>query len=435
MGKNSFISQLICVISLLLLFTPLFCPPAHALDLSWGGNLKVRGFFSFPDEDSLFKPVGTGTFLDGYSEFRINKRIFILETLYVESSYEAFLSGGDTRRKSETLKSLFPSLIQSGSLIRNPINDRRRFMDLTKSIDEGRGHILTHRLDRLSVTYTPDWGTFSLGRQVVTWGNGIIFNPMDLLNPFAPTDIDRDYKVGDDMVSLIFLLGERDELQILYVPRRNPESHRLGGDQYSVGAKVHVSRGEYEFDFMTAKHFKDAVIAVGATGYLKNAAWRVDGTWTFLDDRSNNPDYLSLVGNIDYSWQWGGKNVYGALEFYFNGLGNRRYGNALLDPDVTERLERGELFVLGRPYLSGLLRVELHPLFNAYFTVINNISDPSGVIQPRVVWDFAKNLQMMVGGNFFYGGSETEFGGFTIPGTTLLSKSPESVFLWLTTFF
>ena len=63
---------------------------------------------------------------------------------------------------------------------------------------------LYHRLDRLSVTFQPYWGTLQIGRQALTWGNGFLFNPMDLFNPFSPTQIDREYKPGDDMVSILF---------------------------------------------------------------------------------------------------------------------------------------------------------------------------------------------------------------------------------------
>jgi hypothetical protein len=406
-----------------------------ALDISGGGHLKIRGSSAWRSGNTIFEPVGTGAFLDGHTEFRANSRVYFLETLQLETSYEAVLSGGDTRRKSETLKSLIPALSSTGNILIEPISDRRRLMDLTKSLDEGKGQILYHRIDRLSLTYQPPWGAITIGRQVVTWGNGLLFNPMDLFNPFAPTDIDRDYKVGDDMVSARLGLGEKGDFQILYIPRRNPGTHRIGGDQYSLGGKVHLPWRELEFDVMGARHFSDAVIGAGATGYLFDAAWRVDVTWTFLEDNSRNSDYLSLVANLDYSWVWARKNIYGILEFYFNGLGERSYGSALSDPDVMERLDRGELFVLGKPYLVSFIQVEYHPLLNFFFTIINNVSDPSGILQPRAVWDIQENAQVTVGGEVSYGRKGTEFGGFTLPGTGQELEPANRVFLWLTYFF
>jgi hypothetical protein len=121
---------------------------------------------------------------------------------------------------------------------------------------------------------------------------------------------------------------------------------------------------------------------------LGDAAWRLDG-WTFLDD---NDDYLSLVANLDYSWVWFGKNFYGFVEYYFNGLGKDDYQDAVLDPAITERVARGELFTLGRNYLSGHIQLELHPLFKVFVTSINNVEDPSGILQPYAAWDITQNL-------------------------------------------
>jgi len=142
-----------------------------------------------------------------------------------------------------------------------------------------------------------------------------------------------------------------------------------------------------------------------------------------------------LVANIDYSWVWWKKNVYGLIELYYNGVGEDHYEDALTDEDVLDRLERGELFVLGRTYVSGHIRLEVHPLFNVFFTVINNMADPSGILQPRAIWDIGEDIQITLGGSIVYGGKDTEYGGFEIPGTDFLIKAPDSAFLWLNYFF
>jgi len=123
------------------------------------------------------------------------------------------------------------------------------------------------------------------------------------------------------------------------------------------------------------------------------------------------------------------------VEFFFNGLGEDNYSNALTNPDIVKRLARGELFTLGRTYLSGMIQMEVHPLFNVFLTVINNMADPSGVIQPRAAWDIITNLQLNFGGNIYFGNNNTEYGGFQIPGTPFITKAPNSVYLWLTYYF
>jgi len=34
----------------------------------------------------------------------------------------------------------------------------------------------------------------------LSWGNGLVFSPMDIVNPFDPTAVDTEYKAGDDML-------------------------------------------------------------------------------------------------------------------------------------------------------------------------------------------------------------------------------------------
>jgi hypothetical protein len=405
------------------------------IDWELGGHLKVRGGISWADAESFFQPVGTGPHYDGSAETRLKGKISFGTWGYFETHHETILSGGDTRRSLQELQDLYPSLFATGLMIAGPVDDDRRLMDLTWTIHEDDGYIFYNRFDRLSLTLLPQWGVVTIGRQAVTWGNGLIFNPMDICNPFAPTDIERDYKVGDDMASAQINLGTRSGVHVLYVPRRDPVKDTVQWNHSSLAGKVHFSWGTTEFDIMAAKHYEDAVFGIGGTGYLGGTAWRVDGIWTILNDTKGKDCYFSLVANMDYSWVWWKKNWYGFVEFFYSGIGESDYPEALLDQDISERMDRGELFTFGRTYLSGHLRVELHPLLNVYLTVINNLADPSGVVQPRMVWDCLQDVQVTVGGNVYYGRQGTEYGGFRIPGTLFHLRGQDSVFLWATYYF
>lgn len=402
------------------------------IDTHWGGRLKTSGRVSQTDDDTIFEPVGTGTYWDGSFNFRLINETFFSDSVFTDIAYELIGAGGDTVRKTNELKELFPNFPANVFFFGTPFDDDRRLMDLTDTIVDEDSYFLVQRLDRLSLALMPHWGSIKVGRQAITWGNGFVFNPFDLFNPFPPTAIDRDYKVGDDMINIQASIPILGDLQGLYVARRDPDSDRVTTDQASLAGKLHVAAGTTEFEFLAAKHFEDYVAGAGATGYIGDAAWRVDGTWTFLDD---DDDYLSLVTNLDYSWVWFKKNFYGFVEYYFNGIGEDDYQDAVLDPAIAERVARGELFALGRNYLSGHIQLELHPLFKVFATAINNVEDPSGILQPYATWDITQNLQLTGGVNVSYGAKDTEYGGFTLPGTDIRTRSPDNAYLWLFYYF
>jgi hypothetical protein len=406
------------------------------VDVQWGGYTRILGSVSWPDDESFFEPVGAGPCYDHQTEFRLNNDLYFSRWGYFKTHYEAIFSGGDTRHKGKKLERLYPDLFGRGEMnVTSPVNDDRRLMDLTDTVHENDDSILTHRLDRLSLTLRPEWGAVRIGRQALTWGNGMLFNPMDLFNPFAPTDIARYYKVGDDMATIQIPISDMDDFQFLYVPRRNPSTEKVEWDESSLAGKMHFVSGVTEFDVMAAEHYNDAVVGLGGTGYLGDAVWRLNSTWTFLDKDSRADDFLSLVANMDYSWVWWGKNTYGLIEFYFNGLGDNRYTEAAADPEIAERMARGEMFTLGRTYLGGEIRMELHPLFTIDITVINNLADPSGIVQPRGVWDVAQNIQLVLGAGIYYGDRGSEYGGFEIAQSPFVNKPPDSIFLWAICFF
>jgi hypothetical protein len=407
------------------------------IDTRFGGRIKMTGTVSRADNDTFFEPVGTGNFPDGSADLRLINDTFLSDWAYTDIQYENILAGGKGFQKRNELEDAFPG-ISSPFLLGAPLNDDRRLMDLTDTIRDTEKYVWFQRLDRLNLAFLPSWGSVRIGRQALTWGNGLIFNPLDLINPFAPTDIDRDYKVGEDMITAIYNFPGGIELQGAAVARRNPETDDVTFDESTMGAKLHFAVGSTELDLVGARNYEDYVIGIGSRGYLGNAAWRCDASWTILNsgDGGGSNNYLSLVVNLDYSWVWSKKNFYGLIEFYYNGLGETdNYGEALFEPAVTDRLARGELFVLGKYYASGTLQVELHPLVNVFLTAINNVKDPSGILQPRLTWDVLQNLQMTVGANIFYGEKGSEYGGFIIPGTDIRSRSPDSAYLWLIYYF
>jgi hypothetical protein len=407
------------------------------ISMDWGGHIRAIGTLSDPDKQSVYQFTDHDTFMDSQAELRLNHQLFMGKKWAFETHYEMVGQQGDTLKNNNRLESLLPASTADRLLGNEAIDDDRRLLNLTRSIKDGDNYSVYHRLDRFNLTYSAHQGTLRIGRQALTWGNGLLFNPVDIFNPFAPTTIQRDYKVGDDMLHLQLPMGD-SEVQMLYLPRRNPDSSDVSDDQSSLAGKFLFPFSSVEFDLMAARHFDDLILGMGASGYLGGAAWRWDMTYTQINNASHNDGHWQVVANIDYAWQWDGKNIYGLIEFYHNGLGySKSYARALSDPAISQRVARGELFTLGQNYLAGQLRLEIHPLMLTNFTTIVNTADPSAILQPQIIWDVAANFQLILGAGFNWGDDNTEFGGFDFDtGTATIKVAPSnSRYLWLTYYF
>jgi len=413
----------------------LLCPPAHcesAFSLDSGGHLRLRGSVSDPAAGSRLAALDRDRLHDGAFEFRSKHAVRLKQAWQLDLHYEMIGTAGETRQAKAFFFDQYPA---AGLFIPAGTSDDRRLMDLTHVITDQTDYQVYHRLDRLTVTAQQDWGSLRVGRQALTWGNGFLFNPMDLFNPFSPTDVERDYKIGDDMATLQAYTGATGEMQVLYVPRRDPETGEIEWEQSSAAAKYHTYVGSLEMDVMAGVHYEDIVAGIGWIGYLGSAAWRLDATYTWIDDESEESGFASIAANLDYSWVWWGKNMYGWIECFYTGLGTSEYETAWQDPPLMARIARGERFTLGRVYFDAKLQVELHPLLNGHITVITNPQDPSGVFQPRLVWDSAQNLQVTAGANLYYGGSDTEFGSFDLPVSSFQKAPADNIYIWMSFYY
>lgn len=410
---------------------------AGSPEVNWGGHLRAIGSITAIDDQSIYGQADAGPYYDEQAELRLKNEVFLGSRWALETHYEVVAAGGDTRASNSRLRRLYGSALPDAFLPSSVISDDQRFFQLTHQLISEDDLVVYHRLDRLNVTFTPSWGSIKVGRQALTWGNGMVFNPMDLFNPFAPTTIQRDYKVGDDMVLGQVYFGNH-EGQVLYIPRRDPENDDVSDDRSSRTGKAHLVLNGLEMDLMAARHYDDDIFGWGATGYLGDAAWRLNAVYTRPGGRYEQDDFFQVMANIDYAWLWGGKNIYGLLEFYYNGLGRREdYARALETPYILDRLARGDLFSLGRHYMAGLLQIELHPLVHNNWTCLANIEDPSGLLLPQLIWDATTNTQLIIGVQWHWGADGTEYGGFdtSLGAQTIKTAPQDQIYLWLTYSF
>jgi hypothetical protein len=327
----------------------------------FGGHTKLRLVAQSYPNDSLFRDIAGSSSVDAAGELRLELKVKRAKWSF-HSDYQ--------------LLGLYSEFLPFGVP-----NDNRRLFDLTKVITENNDTVVLHRLDRLWLGYTGDKAVVRIGRQALTWGNGLFFAPMDLVNPFDPTTIDTEYKLGDDMVYLQYLRDNGDDWQGAVVFRRNPATGDIESDQGTVALKYHGFAGDFEYDALIAENYGDTVFGIGAVGSLGGAVWRGDVVVTDADSDT----VVELVANLSYSWMWGERNVSGMAEYYYDGN--------------------------DRNYVAGGLSIEISPLWSVSPTLIANVDDPSALLQLITQYSLGDNSTFLGSLNVPLGSNGTEFGG------------------------
>jgi len=388
-------------LALLLLSVAAF---ADEPETEFGGHTKFAlTNQAYPDQ-SVFRDLVGSNSLDVFGGLRVNFKSDA-DRWSVDAAYQLLALNGDSVELGRMLPAgsdiFFPGLP----------NDDRRLFDLTHVIQDSGKTAVLHRLDRLSFGYTSEKAVVRIGRQALSWGNGLFYAPMDLVNPFNPATVDTEYKSGDDMLYWQYLRDDGDDMQGAYVGRRDPLSGNVEADAATIAIKYHGFSGEFEYDVLLAESYSDTVVGFGGGKSIGGAIWLADVVVT----KTDSDTYIQLVTNLTYSWNWFDRNMSGAVEYFYNGFGQNsgRYDPVSLgnNPDLVSRITRGELFSIGRHYVAGSVLIEVTPLWGLTPTVLANVSDPSGLFQLVTNYSLSDNMSFLASINVPLGPKGSEFGG------------------------
>jgi len=302
------------------------------------------------------------------------------------------------------------------------VDDDHRVLDLSSRISDHDDRVIAHRLDRLYLGHTTDKTVFKIGRQAVSWGNGMIYNPVDFFNPFDPAAIDTEYKTGDDMLYAQYLLDSGDDVQAVWVGRRDDDGD-VSSDVTSLALKYHIFSGSNEIDLLVADHYDARIGAVGGSVDIAGAIWRGDLMLTDEDGEQ----FTSAVLGWSYALLAWDRNLSTTIEYFHNGFGidDGNYDPLALadNPELVARIERGELFTLAQNYLAAAATIELTPLWLLTTSVFRNLDDDSMLLQIFSRHDLQQDLQLLLALNQPYGDDGSEFGGID----SGISEDPLSV--------
>jgi hypothetical protein len=397
-----------------------------AADVFDGGHVKARlNAIDYPS-DNLLGELGDNPAFDQGLDARLK---FAVESEHwaAKAHYQLITQFGDSLALGQQA---FNLALLAGRVQ----NDDYRLFDLTHALSEADDHVILQRLDRAYAEHRQDQWVVRAGRQAVSWGNGLMYSPMDFFNPFDPAAVDREYKTGDDMLYGQYLRENGEDVQAVWVVRRDQDKN-LDSDANTAAIKYHGFVDLAEYDLLLARHYSDTVVGVGGSLPWGGAVLRGDITATDTSDDT----LWSLVASWSWSWVGLGKNMSAGVEYFYNGFGqdHEQYSPAELqtNPELLTRVLRGELYTLGKQYAAVSLLVELTPLLHVTPNVFVNLDDQSVLAQLVAQYDVAENWQLLLALNLPAGSSGSEYGGFPSGIDDLELGSGSSVFAQMAWYF
>lgn len=252
---------------------------------------------------------------------------------------------------------------------------------------------LQGRTDRLLIRYRFGKVDMTLGRQAVGLGNGMMFNPMDLVQPFSFATIDSEYKPGVDAFRVDGYLGMNGQVGLVTA---------YSGD-WTVDGLTAISyakhqAGPTEISYILGAVRSDIVLGLGSSTALGAVGLHVDATVTVPEDEETEPFVRAVAGVFARPLMRSSLTT----EFYMQSLGAERPED-YLEFASSDRYDRGELWLLGRYYASIVWGQELGPLVTANLSSTLNLEDGSAFLGPVLNYSISDEVQAVIGGFFGVG--------------------------------
>lgn len=348
-------------------------------------------------------PVEDSTRVDDFQRLRIKLQPALGASADAQVHYELRAVWGESRRRGGS---------DGAATLPGLRLNRARLLDLEKDLVTEDAFLLQHDLDRLRLRFTAPQHDLSVGRQAVSWGTTLIWNPVDLFSGFAPTEIDRDEKQGVDVLRWTWHPAPDSEVDVVVEPLDLEEPGDVEADDSSLAVRAATHVGEYEIAAIGGRVARDTVAGADFTGYLRDAGFRGELLHTWVDE-AEDPDFFRAVAGVDYGFAvpW---NPYLAVEYFFNGLGAGRpeaYPEVLQRASVQRGISRGNVFNVGRNYVGLLGRVMPTPLLSLQATSLWNPEDSGWREFVTCAYSVTEDLDLTLGANFGLGPETSEFNG------------------------
>ncbi|MHC4253373.1 MAG: hypothetical protein ACYS9X_30005, partial [Planctomycetota bacterium] len=272
-----------------------------------------------------------------------------------------------------------------------------RLAQLDDGIIEEGTYTYRHELDRAFVALRNDRAEVTVGRQAIGWGRGALYGAVDVFSPFAPLEVDREWRRGVDAVRVDVRSSGHGSLDIVLAGEETWDDSALLGR-----LSGRTDSGAWDGDLVFGKRGEDLMYA-GAISASTPGGAAVYGELAFFDTPEDF-DNGGLFGSdaavakaVVGAWRRYnlGEGLTLRAEYHFSGFGLDDISTLpFQSPDYFARIVRGDMQILGKRAVAFQASYQLSDVWTSGLAVVGNPDDGSGVVTPSLAWDFSDNVSV-----------------------------------------
>ena len=247
------------------------------------------------------------------------------------------------------------------------------WLDLDWTLAQRDDVLWRHRLDRLDLSLAAGGYEVRVGRQAISWATTLLLTPADPFAPFDPSDPFREYRSGVDAARVQFFPNPFSSLDVVVRPMRTPRGHTL-----IAAARGKITLGSVDLSAWGGVAYGDPAAAVGATGAVAGAAWRLEIS---VREDSTGSAVPRATAGLDRRWTVFGRDLYAIVEVQHDGFAASSAAG-LTGVLLSAPFQRGELQTLGRDVAAAEATYQIHPLVEGELLTLWDLRDGSLIVAP-----------------------------------------------------
>ncbi|MBX3273130.1 MAG: hypothetical protein KF729_22895 [Sandaracinaceae bacterium] len=271
-------------------------------------------------------------------------------------------------------------------------------------VQDGNAYLHQHELDRAYLSFNFEFMQLTIGRQAIGLGRGLLFSAVDVFAPFAPTEVDREWRRGVDAVNLDLRIPQISELSAGVIAA-------FGGvvndelTSWAVIGRVRAVIGDVDAMVLLGRRGEDNMAGAVVSANLGDAAVHAELAMFGTDGRGIDGGFFGTRAVVAKGVIGGsyvidvGTGLRIAAEYHYSGFGVENVGDdpsILFDPAFQLRFARGDTQTFGRHAIAATASYNVEDDLAIALSYLQSPVDGSGMVAANATWTQSDSVTLLL---------------------------------------